>query len=266
MIKRRSAQARLKSEDGNAGRSRRLGRRIPLLVLGGLLVLVLIPKLLDGVRPRLQAVDWMGLKTVKVVARFDHVTAPEIQQIVAAYRGTGFFDVDVARIREQIEAKPWVSAADVRRLWPDGLQVTVYEQSAVARWRPGGLVGSDGEVFMPERLPVLPTLPVLDGVASRSPLILSQLRAIDDMLRPLQRQVAVLEQDARGSWRVVLDDGLVMVLGRRDALQRLQRLVSYYPQLLQLEHGQLAQVDLRYSNGFVIRAMDATTAAPRRLG
>ena len=64
--------------------------------------------------------------------------------------------------------------------------------------------------------------------------------------------------DARRSWTLQLDDGLVIRLGNKDVQARLTRFFRVYPRLQQMA-TQVREMDLRYPNGFAIRA-DTTGA------
>ena len=45
-----------------------------------------------------------------------------------------FFVVDLADVRARVERLPWVRRVAVRRVWPGGLEVTIEEHVALARW------------------------------------------------------------------------------------------------------------------------------------
>lgn len=242
------------------GRSRQAEqRRLP--VVRGVLLLAAVttaalwlPSLLSGATALVAAPAWMQLRQVKVAGRFDHVAARELREVLSSYAGQSFFDVDVAHIRREIEHRPWVRSAAVRRIWPDGLRIEVREQQAVARWGRQGLVNEEGVVFMPERIDGdSAALPELDGPKGRSEALLGRMQEMNEILFPIDAAVLRLRQDARGAWQVLLSNDIELRLGRRDAVARLQRFVRFYPRLL-LEASHIAEVDLRYSSGFVVRS------------
>ena len=65
--------------------------------------------------------------------------------------------------------------------------------------------------------------------------------------------------DPRGSWRLGLNNGAVVVVGRSEARARLDRFVRLLPQLLTQNTQQLARADLRYTNGFALTWKPAPT-------
>ena len=71
-------------------------------------------------------------------------------------------------------------------------------------------------------------------------------------------RIVRIEVNRRESWQLGLNDGLVLILGREQMAERLERFTRFYPQALALAptgHGPTAfkRVDLRYPNGFAVR-------------
>ena len=63
--------------------------------------------------------------------------------------------------------------------------------------------------------------------------------------------------DARGAWKVVLDNDVVLKLGRGDWKSKLERFVTIYPQIEIPENKRLSYVDLRYASGASVGMVDA---------
>ena len=62
--------------------------------------------------------------------------------------------------------------------------------------------------------------------------------------------------DARGAWQVVLDNDVVLKLGRGDWKTKLDRFVTIYPQIEIPENKKLSYVDLRYASGASVGMVD----------
>jgi cell division protein FtsQ len=127
----------------------------------------------------------------------------------------------------------------------------------VARWLPldgeTRLVNRQGEVFAADTPAVLPTFA---GPADAAPRMLARYSEFSAALSHIQRRPVALALSSRESWRITLDDGMVLALGR-DSPQapvssRLNRFIEYYATLRTRLHG-VALVDLRYPNGFALR-------------
>jgi cell division protein FtsQ len=67
-----------------------------------------------------------------------------------------------------------------------------------------------------------------------------------------------MDLSMRQAWQVKLDNGLMLVLGRDETAHpvsdRLQRFVAAYPELEQKLQFRPDMIDMRYPNGFAVRA------------
>lgn len=238
---------------GRAAGGFRLSRRFIMAAgLGGVMMAALA--LVAG--GALVARDGFPFRTLRIEGVFEHVSAGQVAGVVAPYAAAGFFATDVAAIKQALEALPWVSAAAVRRIWPDVLHVTLVEQTALARWGEEGLVNPQGEVFFPSPGEAGEAgqgdLPVLAGPSLRAaPQVVERYRGLSRVLRPLGLGIRRLSMDARHSWQLTLSDGSRLILGRGETEARLRRFVRFYPGLAR-EGNAAAIVDLRYTNGFAV--------------
>lgn len=66
--------------------------------------------------------------------RLRHVTREQIDNVVRSEIMGNFLTVDLEATRKAFSKLPWVRAASVRRTWPKGLDVTLEEHVARARW------------------------------------------------------------------------------------------------------------------------------------
>src|SRR5690625_150160 len=126
-------------------------RRLPLRVIGqGLLALFLIGVVIWG-GERLSDPQTLPLRKVNIEGQFTHITKQKLSEAVAPYVTGGFFTIDLEAIQTAAEELPWVARTEVRRVWPDSLQIRVEEQAPLARWGKSSLVSMRGEVFSPPR-------------------------------------------------------------------------------------------------------------------
>jgi cell division protein FtsQ len=73
-----------------------------------------------------------SLKTIVVGGELQHVARDEIvRALQGRVKGT-FFTVDLEAVRALFEGIPWVRRAELRRGWPDHLEVRVEEHVALA--------------------------------------------------------------------------------------------------------------------------------------
>jgi cell division protein FtsQ len=86
------------------------------------------------------------------------------------------------------------------------------------------------------------------------------------VLQPLRAgDLAQLTLSARGSWRVELDKGAVIELGRGsedEVLARTERFVHTMPRVAAQYQRPLESADLRHAEGFAVRLKGVSTTVP----
>ncbi len=191
------------------------------------------------------------LHRVKFVGPHPHESAEQLRAIVQPFAQYDFFSVDVPTMQARFKQLPWVDRVQIRRIWPDQLVIHLIEHVAVASWQKNSLFSASGELFYPPHASLPASLPALHGVAGHEQEVFSTLQLMQQALAPTALTIVRLEQNPRSAWQAVLSNGMVLVLGRQQPMQRLQRFVVAYRQLLQTV-PQVKIIDLRYSNGMAV--------------
>jgi cell division protein FtsQ len=208
-----------------------------------------------------------SLKTIVVGGELQHIARGEIvSALQGRVKGT-FFTVDLEAVRALFEGIPWVRRAELRRSWPDRLEVRIEEHVALARWGQRGepqLVNTHGELFRGQSDAALP---VFSGPAGSEGDVTQRYLAFRGLLAPLALDPQQVLLSARLSWQVKLSNGLIVRLGHdsdKDHVDgRLARLVSVYPQTFEKSRHRPDYVDLRYPNGFALRVPEIAGPEPR---
>ena len=179
-----------------------------------------------------------------------------------------FVTLDLARSRAAFEQVPWVRHAVVRKVWPMRLSVQLEEHEPVALWSAADgtdrLVNSFGEVFEANVGDVEDDeLPRLAGPDGSAPQMLAMLRRLEPVFEPSDAgAVAALTLSPRGAWRVKLDKGASVELGRGsddEVVARTQQFVRTLPRVMAQYQRPLESADLRHSGGFAVRLRGVTT-------
>ncbi len=198
------------------------------------------------------------LRTVQVSGA-PHVSLAQVQWVIQRGVHGNLFTVDLSAVQAAFAKLPWVRSVDVRRRWPDALAVTLVEHQAVARWNEDGLVDRQGDVFYAASAQSLPQLAGPDGSSVE---VMQMWQGVAKTLAPIARSPVKVSMSARGSWRVILDNGVEIALGRDDqVLSRLARWVSVYPAMLAQLNAPLVRVDLRYPQGFAVQTAPVSTTS-----
>jgi cell division protein FtsQ len=203
----------------------------------------------------LVAVGWVldrPIKKVEVDGAFQRVSPADIEQALAPLRGMGFLSADLAALQRALAAIPWVDQVRIERVWPSGVRVFFTEQVATARWRERGLLNARGELFMRDAQHVPAELPLLEGPDGTEQQVVQLYMDTSEKLAPLGLRLTRVSLDARGAWELALSNNVTVRLGRQDVYHRLDRFVRAASPVIAARAGEVAYVDMRYSNGFAV--------------
>lgn len=199
---------------------------------------------------------WIGaeqwpLRRLRVTGEFEHVSEAQLRATLVPYARRGFFAVPLDRAQAAVARLPWVARAEVRKRWPDVLEVIVDEHEPFARWGEDRVLSTEGRLFDPGRGRMPANLPRFDGPDARVRDVVAVYNESRALFAPIGLRVREVRLDKRGSWSLALHTGTQVVLGRSEVRPRLARFTRLLPRLL--AGGQrLERADLRYTNGFAL--------------
>lgn len=189
-----------------------------------------------------------------------HLNLPSIKATAMPRLRGNFFNVNLAQVRSAFEMVPWVRQAHVRRIWPNRLLVEIEEHHTLATWADGRLVNTHGELFVVNLAEAEEenTLYEFIGIPGSEKRVTQYYYALNQILEPTQQRIEKLVLSERDSWQAYLNNHTLLALGREQAPglieQRVQRFVVAYPQIQNHLAENIEYADLRYPNGFSIRA------------
>lgn len=182
-----------------------------------------------------------------------HITEDVVREVLVNQEDRlNFFTLEIAEIQKQLEDKPWVYSASIRKNWPDTLKIHIVEQSIVASWNQKSLLNRFGEIVY-----VVPTeqdtFIALSGEDKHSEQVLNTYLQLNKLLQPSQYRIAALHSDKRNSSELVLKNGISLKLGKEQKLERIQLFLKAFPRIAQkYEISSIEYVDLRYDTGLAI--------------
>jgi cell division protein FtsQ len=194
----------------------------------------------------------LPIRRVMVEGEFKHLTTEHVQHAVADAVHAGFFGVDVTDIRDLLQNEAWIREANVSRMWPDGLHVTIVEQIPVARWGDYGLLNERADVFVPTTEDLPRDLVQLNGPLGSEQEVLERFGYIREQLADIGLKPVGLALSDRRAWTVTVEGGREILLGRRDLEERLARFKWGYSKGLNAAWERIGHVDMRYTNGFAV--------------
>jgi len=212
-----------------------------------------------------------AVRAIKVEGDMAHNSVLTIRANAAPKLAGNFFTMDLGVARRAFEAVPWVRQAVVRRVWPNRLSVQLEEHRAVALWASaaGGsdaadkLVNNFGEVFEANLGDVEDdALPTLHGPEGTSGAMLTLFNRLQPVFATMDAHIDTLALSGRGSWRVELDTGAEIELGRGtddEVIERTQLFIATLPQVTGQFQRALQYADLRHHDGYAVRLKGIST-------
>jgi cell division protein FtsQ len=213
---------------------------------------------------------YFALAGIVVEGDVGRTSVATIRANVAPRLVGNFFSINLQTAQDAFETVPWVRQAALKRVWPNRLEVRLQEHHAAALWSqegeaaPDKLVNTYGDVFEVNLGDVEEEpLPLLAGPAGSSRHMLEMLQRLREALAPLQASPDKLSLSSRGSWRVVMSNGVNLELGRGsddEVVVRATQFVATLPEVVKHFDRPLVSADLRHRDAYVVRLKGVTTA------
>ncbi|GAB6847549.1 cell division protein FtsQ/DivIB [Paraburkholderia kururiensis] len=198
------------------------------------------------------------LREIRIDGDTEHVNAPTVRASVVGKLKGNFFTVDLDAARQAFEQMPWVRHASVRRVWPNALAVTLEAYKPLGTWGSDQLVSVDGELFTANQGELDQELPSFDGPDGTAQEVVARYHDFQKWFAPIGATPEDVTLSPRYAWTVKLSNGMQVELGRErnsDTLaDRTRRLTAAWQAVTQRWGKDIEYADLRYPNGFAIRA------------
>ena len=196
--------------------------------------------------------NYFPIKTVRIYG-INRIDRQEVQTLLQPLVNQGFFTVKVDYIRDRLSQIPWVSDIFVRRNWPDQVEITIIEKKPIAEWNNQSLLSEAGEIFSPKQNTYPAELPKFIGPDGKQIMMLQYFYEINRLLKPLHAKISYLELTPYLTWKFKMNNGIMMQIGHKDILTRLNHFVKVYPKIVGDRAVDVEYIDLRYSNGVAVR-------------
>ena len=199
-----------------------------------------------------------------------HINKPVVKQQVLETVQGNFFSVRLEDVKRGFESMPWVRHANVRRVWPNGLIVSIEEQKPFGTW--GGaeshiLMNTQGELFAGRVSDIGDGISLIDfsGPEDASKEVMRLYERANAWFKPWSAEVKSLTLSDRYAWNVKLSNGMKVEFGRDEensdktlTEDRVARLFKYWPQVQEKWANRVDAIDLRYANGFAVHLASAS--------
>jgi len=227
-------------------------QRLSSIWLNRLLVLAGVGVVLAAAVQAYMALERIPVQRISVTGELEHTRSEVVQEMVQPALSGGFLNADLQLIRQELQELPWIYQVNVRRKWPNALEIHVLEQLPIARWGETGFLNHEGEVFHSDSAEQWQSLPLLLGPEGEAASLVAIYQRLMEFLAPLGLAVQQLSVDERAQVEAVLAGGVQLSLGGDEFLERMQRFVKIYRSELAPRMDEVQRVDLRYASGIAV--------------
>jgi len=203
------------------------------------------------------------ISSVVVRGDFEHLSKGSIEALIEEYVKHSFIKENLSAMRKSLLTNPWIDNVVLKREWPNVLHITIDEQRAIARWDDKGFVNYRGDLILTDKGLLSSDLPILRGDAGETHLLMKKYQFLSEALNKHKLTVLLLEKNKVGIWGAELSNGWVLLLGRTDINQKIQRLLLALEQKAILLSSEIDRIDLRYENGLSVKWIENSDASLR---
>jgi len=210
-----------------------------------------------------------AIQAITVEGEVSRNNAVTLRANVMPQLSGNFFTLNLNDARDAFENVPWVRTAVVHRDFPNRLRTVLQEHHPIALWGEEGantMVNEQSQVFEASTDDVdVERLPRLKGSEGLSADVVKMYRYLTPLFEAVDMDIDQFEMTARGSWRVLTQNGALIELGRGTEAEVGARLQVFFRTLSQItsRYGRtptsLAGADLRHKDGYALRLRGVTT-------
>ena len=215
--------------------------------------LLMLVSVVAAVIPLTRDVYQRPVRSVRIVGEFEHVTREHLRAAIETKLQSGFFGVDVGAVRELARQLPWVRDVKVERVWPDSLNITLLERSAVARWNDDALLENDASLFRPRGGIENYTYTQLLGPVGKHVYMLERYKRLATAFGTFGGGIRALSLSQQGQWEITFGNDMTLIPGTQLDVDALKAFANVMPRVLGTEIARVERIDLRYANGFAVR-------------
>ncbi|MEN9894829.1 MAG: hypothetical protein RIR97_681 [Pseudomonadota bacterium] len=188
-----------------------------------------------------------AIENVKVAGNFETSEIDILQQL-GLDGTTSLVSLSVTEVRDALSKLPWVQSVDVRKVYPDTIQINLKERQAFAIWQHGdelSLIEKSGNIIAPLRDNKFSDLPLFVGLDADK-----NAAAFFESIQPWEsvrnRAKAYIKVAGR-RWDMRMDNGITVKLPADD-VPRAMDMLARMQRENQLLDRDIVSVDLRLSD------------------
>ena len=224
-IKKQPKQRKLNFEFARAGKA-----SFRLVLVAGLFV--------SSVWVAVKGIDWYAavwpVKQVSLENDSRYFSQQELIQFLNQNQIKGMWAIDLDELQQSVKQIDWVKNVEIRKIWPDHLSFYIEEHQPVARFGEYVLTQAGTKIAQGQKAQILAFLPKIeledaDQTSAQSySKIWQEYKTIRRQFELLDLKLSKLEVDQINNWLLHFESGIGINLGRKEHLERVDKLVQVY--------------------------------------
>ena len=182
-----------------------------------------------------------------------------------------FWELNLNKIKHQLETHNWVKEAVVTREWPNKLSIHIKKYVPVALWNKEYILTSSAKILPINKSISFKNFPTLEMNVNEyefsegsydNDLIRSIVNWFNYFQRPLKNyglNISSQIKEKDGSFNLVIEDSLVLSLGNKNIKERYDRFLILLDQYFINNISKIETIDLRYMSGVSVRYLKNNT-------
>jgi len=252
-IRRKKASFSWKAFGSNLMGKGLVQRQVPWKILGWLVFVIMPLAFVITAYQWIQSPENLTITSIEVSGDFKVLDKSQLGPVIEPFTKTNLYLLDAKALETAIENHPWVNSASMTKVWPDKLMVKIYEQKPVAYWGEDKMLADNGEIIDATLKDKKGLLPILYSPSEKGRNMATSFLQIRRWMQGFPLKIVEFKKDSRGSWKIKLENGITLKIGRDQQEKRLRRFMVGYQQSLANVMTQIRSVDLRYTNGFAVQ-------------
>ena len=218
------------------------------------------------------------INVVQIIAPLRYVSSNEVEDLLmeANIQKNDFFYIDMQQVKHQLKQNYWIEDINIARVWPDKIRIKFAEQEPLAYWGDKAVITKDNcEIIditqVQKAQNTFSALPILIGNEKNSQKLCDTLENLKISIKPIGIEIKKLVLSPRGSWYLELTNGLIVLLGKKDIIDRMDKFVKFFISFNKTENlpkeqmelitdgrmlddktSKISYIDMRYNKGLAI--------------
>ena len=193
------------------------------------------------------------IASINIEGDLKRVSKKGIEIALLELKNQGFLTVNQDKYKDKLETIEWVKSIKINKQWPDTINVIVVEDDVIALWNKRLLLNSSGELYALDQRVVPDELIQFFGPEDRENEVYRRYKLYNNELAIRGILIEEIELDLRGSWVITVRPSIKIKLGKEATEERFERFLTIWDQSLLENFELISYIDLRYSEGFVIK-------------